>query len=123
MLSLLKAFGGFLGGGVLDRVLDTVDAKVRADGDRDKLKADIIREHMRTRSSWLQAGGFWTLLLFAIPSALHYGAVVIYSILWCAGCAWPQDWSVAALPGVMAEWQGWVVLASIGGLGLVSWRK
>jgi hypothetical protein len=109
--------------GILDRALDTVDKRIAAETDRDKIKADILREHMRTRGDWMKAGGFWTLLLFAIPTAIHYGAVIVYSILWCAGCAYPQSWSIAALPGLMAQWEGYIILASIGGLALLGARR
>lgn len=113
--------------GLLDRTLDTVDRKIEAQTDREKIKSDLIREtavaHMRTRAGWLAAGGFWLLFLFAAPTATHYAAVVAYSILWCADCAYPQPWTIAALPGVMAEWQGWIVMASIGGLSLLGVRR
>lgn len=124
MIRLL--FSWLTGGGataLLDRALDTVDKRIEAETDRDKIKGDIIREHMRTRSDWMRSGGFWTLLLFAVPTAAHYLAVIVYSMLWCAGCAYPKSWTIAALPGAMAEWEGWIVLASIGGLALIGARK
>lgn len=130
MMWLTKLFGWLTGGGLqgaLDRALDTVDRRIEAETSREKIKADLIEtmasEHMRTRAGWLAAGGFWTLMLFAVPTAIHYAAVTFYSILWCAGCAWPQEWTIAALPGPMAEWEGWIVLASIGGLSLLGMRR
>lgn len=113
----------WLTGGVLDRAMSTVDKYVAAQTDREAIKADIIKTHMQTRADWLRAGGFWTLLLFAVPTALHYIAVVIYSLLWCAGCAFPVGWTIAALPGSLSEWQGWIIAASIGGLSLLGLRR
>lgn len=113
---------GFLKGPI-GRAFDLAEKNIEAKTDREALKADILREHMRTRASWLQAGGFWTLLLFAVPTAAHYGAVVVYSVFWCKLCAYPQTWSIAALPGVMADWQGWIILASIGGLSLLGAKR
>ncbi|MFG6591296.1 hypothetical protein [Sulfitobacter sp. 1A12157] len=113
----------WLTGGVLDRAMSSVDRYIAAQTDRDAIKAEIIKTHMQTRADWLRAGGFWTLLLFAVPTALHYIAVVLYSLLWCAGCAFPQTWTIAALPGAMAEWQGYIILASIGGLALLGVRR
>lgn len=113
--------------GALDRALDTVDRRIEADTDREKIKSDLIAtmatEHMRSRGAWLAAGGFWLLAAFALPVILHFGAVVVYSIFWCAACAFPKPWSIAALPPPMDEWQGWIVMASIGGLSLLGLRK
>ncbi len=46
---MLGAILRILTGGVLDRVLSTVDRKIAAETDREALKAEIIREHYRTR--------------------------------------------------------------------------
>lgn len=113
----------WLTGGVLDRAMQSVDKYVDAQTDRESIKAEIIKEHMRTRADWMRAGGFWTLLAFAAPVVFHFSAVVLYSVFWCAGCAFPQPWSIAALPGPMAQWEGWIVLASIGGLSLLGIKR
>ena len=107
-----------LSGGLLDRVLDTVDKRIAAKTDQDALKADIIKEHYRTRADFMRAGGLWLMLLFAIPLALWWGAVILYSIFWCAGCAFPQAWTIAALPPPLNEWAGAIVLAIFGVVGL-----
>ena len=107
-----------LSGGLLDRVLDTVDKRIAAKTDQDSLKADIIKEHYRTRADFMRAGGLWLMLLFAIPLALWWGAVILYSIFWCAGCAFPQAWTIAALPPPLNEWAGAIVLAIFGVVGL-----
>ncbi len=120
---MIRAVLSWLTGGALDRAMASVDRYIDAKTDREAIKADIIKAHMAARGDWLRAGGLWTLLLFAVPTALHYAAVIVYSALWCAGCAFPQDWSIAALPGPMAEWQGWVILASIGGLSLLGIKR
>jgi len=107
-----------LGGGLLGRVLDTVDAKIAAETDREAVKAEIIKEHYRGRADWMRAGGFWLMLAFAGPLALWHAAVVIYSILWCAGCAYPQEWTVAALPSPLDEWAGIIIVSIFGVLGV-----
>lgn len=117
--SLIK----WITGGFLDRALKSVDKYVDAQTDRDRIKADVVQSYYSNRASWMQAGGFWLLLMLAVPTAIHYGAVVAYSILWCAGCAYPQTWTIAALPGVMAEFQGWIILACIGGAGAFTWKR
>jgi|19_taG_2_1085344.scaffolds.fasta_scaffold168099_2 hypothetical protein len=118
MLTVFKFFLGWITSGPLDRALTTVDKYVENQTDRERIRGSIIETHMTTRADWMKAGGFWTLLLFAVPTAFHYSAVVVYSTFWCANCAYPKTWTIAALPGTMGEWEGWTILACIGGLGL-----
>lgn len=120
---MIKLVLNWLTGGVLDRALSTIDRKIAADTDREKLKADVIREHYRTRADWMRAGGFWLMLIFAVPLALWWGAVLLYSILWCARCAYPQVWSIAALPPPLDEWAGLIVMAIFGVIGIDRLKK
>ena len=119
---LTKLFG-WLTGGILDRVLSTVDRKITSETDREKIKGDIITEHYRSRADWMRAGGFWLMLLFAVPLAAWWGAVIIYSMLWCSGCAFPQTWTIAALPPPLAEWAGAIVIAIFGVIGVSGFKK
>ena len=119
----LKKILGWITGGALDRVLDTVDRKIGAETDREAIKGEIIREHYRSRSAFMEAGGFWLMMVFALPLGLWFAAVCVYSVFWCAGCAFPQDWTIAALPppiGAPADgsYQGWagVIITSIFGV-------
>lgn len=107
-----------LSGGLLDRVLDTVDKRVEAQTDKDRIKGEILKEHLRTRSEWMRAGGFWLMMLFALPLAFWFAAVVIYSVFWCAGCAYPQAWTIAALPPPLDQWAGGIIVSIFGVVGL-----
>lgn len=107
-----------LGGGILDRVLDTIDKKVDAETDREALRTEAVREHMRHRPDWLRAGGFWLLVIAGAPFIYHASWVGIYSVHWCADCHAPADWTIAALPPPFDEYQGWIIMAYIGGLSL-----
>lgn len=120
---MIRALIKWLTGGVVDRVLDTVDRRVSAETDREKLKAEIIREHYRSRADFMRAGGFWLMLMFALPLALWWASVLVYSVLWCRGCAWPQEWSIAALPPPLDEWAGLIVMAIFGVLGVDRLRR
>jgi hypothetical protein len=119
---VIKAILNWLTTGALDRVLDTVDRKLEADTDKEKIKADLITTAYQERAGFMRAGGFVLMLLFAVPLAFWFAAVAVYSVLWCAGCAFPQDWSVAALPPPLDEWGGWIVIAIFGVIG-VTGRK
>lgn len=119
----LKWLGGLLTGGVLDRVLSTVDRKIENETDRQKLRADIIMTYYKTRADWMNAGGFWLSLMFALPLAFWFSAVIVYSVLWCAGCAYPQDWHIAALPSPLDDWAGGIILSIFGVIGIGKLRK
>jgi hypothetical protein len=124
MLTVLARLAARLfGTGFLGRVMDTVDRHVAADTDRERIKADLIAEHLRTRSDWMRAGGFWLMLIFAVPLALWWAAVILYSILWCQGCAWPQPWTIAALPSPLDQWAGVIVVSIFGVIGLDRFRR
>ena len=120
---MFRAILGWLSGGVLDRVFETVDKQIEAKTDREALKAQVIMEHMRTRPDFMKAGGFWLMLLFALPLAIWWGAVILYSILWCARCAYPQPWTIAALPAPLDQWAGLIVMSIFGVIGLTQFRK
>jgi hypothetical protein len=107
-----------LTGGVLDRVLATVDKKTEAGTERNKLRADVIRAHMQTRGDYMRSGGFVLMLLFAVPLALWHGLVIYDSALGCADCLLANDWTVAALPAPLDEWAGMIVLSIFGVIGV-----
>ena len=111
-----------LSGGLLDRVLDTVDRRVDAATDREAIKGEIIKDAYANRTGFMQAGGFALMLLFAVPLAFWFGAVCVYSVFWCAGCAYPQPWTVAALPAPLDAWAGLIITAIFGVLGVTSLR-
>lgn len=120
---MIRAALRWLTGGILDRVLDTVDRRVQATTDREMIKSEIIKEHYRTRADFMRAGGFWLMLIFAAPLAFWWAAVILYSVLWCRGCIWPQAWTIAALPAPLDEWAGLIVMAIFGVLGVDRLRR
>jgi hypothetical protein len=120
---MIGAILSFLTGGLLDRVLSTVDKRIAAETDREKIKADLIREHYRTRADFMRSGGFWLMLIFAVPLAFWWAAVLIYSVLWCAGCAYPQGWTIAALAPPLDQWAGAIIVSIFGVIGLNRFSK
>lgn len=130
-------FKWLLGGGLSGIVRELRGAyadKRNAINEAERIKADerisalreegeVVKSYYENRASWMQAGGFWLLLMFAVPVAVWFGAVTLYNLFWCAGCAYPQPWTIAAYPAPLDEWAGWIVVACIGGAGAFAWKK
>ena len=114
----MKWILNFLSGGLIDRVLDTVDRKLTNEVDKERLKADLLREHLKTRGDYMKAGGFWLMVMFAVPLAVWYAMVIYDSAFGCPTCVWPNTWSVAALPPPLNEWAGLIVMSIFGVVGL-----
>jgi hypothetical protein len=114
---MIKILAKLFGSGILDRILDTVDKKVQSETDREKIKGDIIREHYSSRAGFMKAGGFFLMALFAVPLAFWFSSVVLYSVLWCSRCAYPQQWTIAALPPPLDEWSGMMIVSLFGLVG------
>ena len=117
--TVAKAFGG----GFLTKALDSVDKHINAQTDREKIKADIIKTHLTTRASFMKAGGFVLMLLFAAPLAFWFASVCIYSVFFCVACAYPKTWSIAALPAPLDEWAGLIIASIFGVIAVTSFAK
>jgi hypothetical protein len=120
---MIAALLQWMSSGVLDRVLDTVDRRIEAETDREAVKGEIIKEAYRQRADYMNAGGFTLMLAFAVPLAFWFAAVCLYSILWCQGCAFPQGWTIAALPAPLDEWAGIIIVSIFGVMGVSRLRK
>ena len=107
----------------MDRALGTVDKYIDSQTDRERIKADMVQSYYTNRATWMQSGGFWLMLMFAVPVAVWFGAVTLYNLLWCARCVYPQTWTIAAYPPPLDEWAGWIVIACIGGAGAFAFKK
>lgn len=124
MLGLLLSF---LTSGPLNRILDTIDKKVDAGVQRDQIKADAVKSYVSAQVSVVNGKGWLFPLFFIIPVGLHFAAVCVYSVFWCAKCAYPVTWTIAALPAPFDQWEGAIVLSyfvGATGMGIMSrWNK
>lgn len=120
---MLRTLLKWLTGGFLDRALGTVDKYVESQTEREKLRADVTQAYIKTRPDWLKAGGFWLVFIGGVPFVFHAAAVCVYSVLWHRNGPWPVSWDVAALPPPFDEWQGLVIMAWLGVVGLMGLRR
>ena len=109
MFSVLKLAFGWLTGGTLDRILSTVDNKIDNETEREKVKTEAVKSYVDAHVQIANSRQWFFPLFFLIPAGLWFASVCIYSVLFCRGCAFPQDWSIAALPAPLNEWMGWIV--------------
>lgn len=124
---MLKLLLSFLTAGPLDRLLSSLDRKMDAGTAREKARGEVVSEYLRAQAALLGGRGWWFPLFFVAPLGLWFAAVCVYSILFCAGCAFPQTWSVAALPAPLDQWAGAVIsslfVGKAGEAIVARWRK
>jgi hypothetical protein len=109
MMAFLKLAFGWLTGGTLDRVLSTVDHKIDNETERERIKTRAVESYITAQTTVLTGRGWWFPLFFIAPLGLWFGSVCLYSIFFCARCAYPQSWSIAALPSPLNDWAGIIV--------------
>ena len=108
-MTILMSILGWLAKGPLDRLFKTIDNSVDNETRRDEIKADLAKSYLSAQVSVLTGRGWWFPLLFLIPAGLWFASVCLYSILFCKGCAFPQTWTIAALPHPLNDWMGAIV--------------
>ena len=64
---ILKTVLGWFVGGTLDRILDSVDHKVDNETERDKIKAEIVRDYTAAKAGLLTQRTWWFQLFFVVP--------------------------------------------------------
>lgn len=106
---MLKLIFGWLTGGTLDRILTSIDKKVDNETERQRIKTEAVSEYVRAHVAIANSRQWFFPLFFLVPAGLHFASVTIYSIIFCRLCAYPQDWSIAALPAPFNEWEGVIV--------------
>lgn len=105
----MMAFLSWIFSGPLNRLLSTIDNKVDNQTKRDEIKSEVLSNYITAQASILTGRGWWFPLLFLVPVGLWFNAVVIYSIFWCQKCAFPQVWTIAALPEPLNTYVGWMI--------------
>lgn len=113
MLTLLTKFASwglsFITGGSISRILDTIDKRVDNETERERIKTQAVESYVNAQAQVLTGRGWWFPLFFIIPLGAWFASVCVYSIFWCQRCAYPQSWSIAALPAPLDQWSGVIV--------------
>lgn len=107
--TIFGGLGGWLLKGPLDRALDTVDRSMDNATEKQKVRGEVIKSYLDAQSRLLLGPGWWFPLFFIAPLGVWFASVCVYSVLWCSSCAFPQPWSIAALPKPLDEWAGIII--------------
>lgn len=124
MLKWLTALGGpvgwlfkWLSAGPLDRILSSIDHKIDNETERERIRSEVVQSYMAEQVKWLSGRAWWFPLFFIAPAGFWFASVCVYSVLWCKGCAFPQDWTIAALPDPLNDWMGAIIASLFVGWG------
>lgn len=79
--------------------LEAKRIEAETEASKDKWKAVILT----STGAWLFQ------LFFIVPLSVYYTSVVLYSLLLCQDCYFPQTWTIAALPSPFMEWSGAII--------------
>jgi hypothetical protein len=113
--------------GPLGRILDTVDRKVDNDTERDRIKTEAVQSYVTAQASVLNGRGWFFPLFFLAPAGFWFASVCLYSVFFCQRCAFPQTWTIAALPPPLDSWLGAIVgsmfIGKAGEQILAKWRS
>jgi len=109
MLALPCPILSWLSSGPLDRILTSIDKHGNDLTDREKIKTDAVSQYVQAQVSIANSRQWFFPLFFVVPAGLWFASVCLYSVLFCRGCAFPQTWTIAALPPPLDQWMGWIV--------------
>lgn len=99
----------WLASGPLDRILKSIDNTVDNETERERIKTAAVQSYIAAQVAILTGRGWWFPLFFIAPAGMWFGGVCIYSLLFCRACAFPQSWTIAALPSPLDQWMGVIV--------------
>ena len=115
----LKSILSWLTGGVLDRLLKSVDHAVDNETERQQIRAQVVSKYVEaaaeTRQTAMQSRVFWwTWALFSVPLGFWFAAV-------CVDSVFQFTWNVADLPPAVKPYANQIFAAVFGsGAGVAS---
>lgn len=111
----------------LSRILNTIDKNTDAATDRERIRAQAVENYVNAQASVLNGRGWFFPLFFLAPAGFWFASVCLYSVFFCQRCAFPQTWTIAALPPPLDSWLGAIVgslfIGKAGEQILSKWRS
>lgn len=105
LLSFLPTVLGWLTGGSLNKILQTIEKTIDNQQTRDQLQADVTKTWINAQANLLVGRTWWFQLFFVVPLGFWWSAVIIDSVF-----QFP-NWNVATLPPPLDNWAAWIVSA------------
>lgn len=99
---------GWLTGGTLDRLLDTIDKKFDGDTEKERIKAEVTKTYVSAQANLLVGRTWWFQLFFVLPLGFWWTSVIIDSIM--IHFSWWTH-TTAALPEPIGTWAAWIISA------------
>jgi len=109
MLTFFGLVLNWLTSGPLDRILSSIDKHTDAPTERERIRTEAVQAYVQAQVSLANSRQWFFPLFLLLPTAFHYAAVNVYSVLWCTRCAFPVSWTIAALPEPFSQWEGLIV--------------
>lgn len=110
----LRTIIGWIFGGGLSRILDTIDKTTDAGVERDKARLEAVQSYARAQVDMVNGPGRWLLSLFVVPLGFWFTMVCFHTVFWCQECMFPQVWKIGNLPDPLNEWSGWIITSLFG---------
>jgi hypothetical protein len=102
--------------GAVDKTLEFLKVRGAEGTEQERIRAQVeiatieaaVRDYrtfadlQKTKTSY---GWFWVIVAVMIaPLAFVWVTLNLYNVFWCAGCAFPQPWTIAAYPPPFDRW-------------------
>lgn len=112
---MLKTLLSWLTGGVLDRILKTVDSSIDNETERQAIRAKVVQRYVETtaetKQAAMQSRAFWWIwCLFAAPLGFWWALVMIDTALPFVA------WGIPDLPASVRPWAN-IIFGSLFGSG------
>lgn len=104
----------------LKSALDLADKHVSEETERERIKAGIVEQHIKSRADVLMRGAYVIWFWFAIPLAAYWAKVIVWDTMLGLG-------TTPALKGMTLDWAdlilGAIFLVPLGGSAIQKWKS
>lgn len=105
ILKIAKSILGWVTGGSLDAILDTIEKRMDNEVTKEEIKAEVTKTYVTAQANLMVGRTWWFQLFFVVPLGIHWAALNFVS-------AFPQyGWTVHPLPAPFDEWGAYIISA------------